>query len=83
MHLFKKNVYNNFLNKESFCCPTLDETGILGPNFAHIRELYHLEVGKVPKIVHKLTDAVLNPANIEKQTLSWQTRASTSLLLML
>ena len=65
VHLFK-NVYNNFLNKESFCCPTLDGTGILHPNFAHIRELYHLEVRKVPKIAHKLTDVVLNPANIEK-----------------
>ena len=65
MHLFK-NVYNNFLNKESFCCPTLDGSGILHPNFAHIRELYHLEVGKVPMIAHKLTDVVLNPANIEK-----------------
>ena len=36
-------------------------------NFAHICEPYHLEVVKVPKMEHKLTDVVLNPANIEKR----------------
>ena len=36
----------------------------------HIRNVYNLELGKAPKIAHRLSDKVLNPATIEKTNVS-------------
>ena len=52
------NVYNNFVNKYHFCCPVFHGTGLIHYNFAYIKELYHLELGKATKIAHKLNDTV-------------------------
>ena len=75
-HLMKC-IYNNFRETECFVCPHFesdesDENAAGGsksniyPNFAHIRQLEHLERGKPIKIAHKLTEKVLKPLALEK-----------------
>ena len=71
-HLLK-NIYHNFRGKECFVCPppnfSSDDASSktnLYPNFAHVRELQHVEMGKPIKIAHKLNDKVINPRALEK-----------------
>ena len=68
-HLLKC-VYHNFINKERFLCPPFDVTSdtntSLHVNFAHIKEMYNLELGKNLKIAYKLSEKVLNPLVLEK-----------------
>ena len=71
-HLLK-NIYHNFRGKEAFVCPPFNfdtEDGPsklnMHPNFAHVRQLYEIEMGKPVKIAHKLNDKVLNPRALEK-----------------
>ena len=68
-HLLKC-VYNNFRNKETFLCPTIDVTSDSNPslhvNVAHIKEMYNLELGKNLKIAYKLSEKVLNSLILEK-----------------
>ena len=65
VHLFK-NIYNNWVNKESFTCPTLDDDRLLHPNFAHLKELYNIELGKAQKLAYKLSHKVLHSQSIDK-----------------
>ena len=69
VHLFK-NFYNNFMNYSTFRYPIYDAEysgdDIPEAKFAHIKELYHIEVGKSIKLAHKLNDKVLNPCVLEK-----------------
>ena len=65
VHNFK-NVYNNFINKEYFVCPSLGSGPPMRPNFAHIKEIHHKEAGQAVKMAHKLTQKAMNPTAIEK-----------------
>ena len=67
VHLFK-NFYNNFMVYDTFSYPNfqLIDGEILRANFAHIRQLYDLELGNPVKMAHKLNDKVLNPSSLEK-----------------
>ena len=70
VHIFKC-FFTNFLNKEVFICPSFTlENEFLSGNFAHIRELYELELGKPIKMAYRLSDRVLNPASIERTNVS-------------
>ena len=67
-HLLKC-VYKNFRGKESFLYPSFDESsgeGNMRVNFAHIKELFHLELGKAVKYGDKLNEKLLNPLALEK-----------------
>ena len=68
-HLLKC-IYHNFRATECFVCPPFDDdtstSANIYPNFAHIRQLQHLELGKPLKISHKLTDKVIAPMALEK-----------------
>ena len=72
IHLFK-NFYNNFMVNEIFSYPIFEDyidsrnkDEVLIANFAHIRQLCDLELGKPVKMAHKLNDKVLNPCSLEK-----------------
>ena len=65
VHLFK-NIHNNWLTKESFTCPTLDDDRLLHPNLAHLKELYNIELGNAQKLAYKLSHKVLHPQSIDK-----------------
>ena len=67
-YLFK-NFDSNFINKKYYECPDFDGK-TLKPDMQHIPNVYNLELGKAPKIAHRLSDKVLNPAIIEKTNVS-------------
>ena len=76
VHLFKK-FYTNFLNYEEFdfplfeyCCKE-DTSEVKGKeyrhaSFAHIKQLYDIEICKQERMAHKLTKKLLQPSSIEK-----------------
>lgn len=63
-HLYK-NLYTNFLNRRKFKCPNFQSQEI-APDFAHIEQMYQLELSKPVKISHKLIQKVLTPRPIER-----------------
>ena len=75
-----KCISNNFRNKECFVCPKYKQTmerfedshpeANFYPNFAHVKELQNIEIGKPVKIAHKISDKVINPLALEKTNVS-------------
>jgi len=63
-----KNVYNNFLARKTFTCPTMERNLPNGCNakFQDIVELYNLEATMALKKAHRLTPATLDPKSVEK-----------------
>ena len=77
IHPFK-NFYNNFMVYEIFSYPNFQDivdsgttSNIFQANFAHIRQLCDLELGKPVKGAHKLNDKVLNPYTSEKTSVKF------------
>ena len=64
VHLFT-NFYNNCMNYSTFRYLIYEAEyfghDILEAKFAHIKELYHIEVGKSIKLARKHNDKVINP----------------------
>ena len=69
VHLFK-NFYNNFMNYSIFRYPTYDQSEpseeIFEAKFSHVKDIFHIELGKSIKMAHKLNDKMLNPSVLEK-----------------
>ncbi len=66
VHNFK-NVYNNFVNRKEFVFPTIKgNEPEQRAKYAHLEQMYNLELGKPLKLAYKLNDKVLHPSNIEK-----------------
>ena len=69
VHLFK-TFYNNFMNYSIFRYPTYDHSEpseeIFEAKFSHVKDIFHIELGKSIKMAHKLNDKVLNPSVLEK-----------------
>ena len=65
VHLFK-NIYCNFLKYGIFVCPSFEEDGQLTAKFAHIVQLYNIELTTPVKRAHKLVEKMLHPSSIEK-----------------
>ena len=59
-------IFNNFLVKRSFNCPPFLLSKIGKSSFKHIQRMYTIELGKPPKMAHKLKDKVMHPLSIEK-----------------
>ena len=66
-----KNVYNNWLPKINFQCPTFitdHKKKDMLASFLHINELYEPEKGKHLKMAYKISEQVLHPQVIEKSS---------------
>ena len=65
-----KNIFNNFLNKNSFNLPTENFEEHFGescaPQFNHVKKIYAIEENKTLKVAHKLKKASLNPSSIAR-----------------
>lgn len=62
-----KNVFNNFQSLERFVCPDFDNfEKVIFPSFAHVKELFEVELGKPIKMAYKLTKKAISPKAIEK-----------------
>ena len=61
-----KNIYNNFQNRVNFNIPQTGTIGPYKPTFSHIRNLFNMELKQHLKLAHKITQACLNPSNIQR-----------------
>jgi hypothetical protein len=65
-----KNIYNNFLNRNIFELPMINEQMTpFTACFQHVRELYEREKSKPLKIAHKLNAVAMNPSSIQKTSM--------------
>ena len=81
-HLFK-NVYNNWLKKINFQCPTFiidDKKKDMLPSLSHINELYEPEKGKHEKMAYNISEQVLHPQVNEESSVKMAYNISEQVL---
>ena len=61
-----KCIYNVFLKRNEFKCPSMGIFEEMNPVFQHLIKLYQMEIGKHVKLAHKLNDYNLASTPIER-----------------